>query len=290
MSALTALDRDLRFGGSWTRTQTIKNDLVWALLRSAIACSGLTTGRFLGRLAHLAVGGLARTNVARALCVPPDTAARIARASFENVGAHLFDVLRALRGKPMASLPIAPDALCVLDDARAEGKGVVFASAHLGPWERVAATLVRNGVPLVTMARESYDPRITRAIASLRERTCVPSIHRGSSGAPTRIVRTLRTGSVLGMPMDLRTRAPSVHVPFFGIPTATVVGPARIALRTGAPLVVGTVERIASELVVTATRIAHDPDPIALTATLNREIERRIRTAPEEWLWMHPRW
>jgi KDO2-lipid IV(A) lauroyltransferase len=290
MPTLTALSRDLRFGGTWTRGQTIKNDLVHALLRIAIASSPIFPGRLAGTMAYFAIGTLARRNVMSALGASPAEARRIARAAFENLGGHLADVLRALRGRPLASLPIAPEALRVLDEAMSERRGVVFASAHLGPWERVAATLVRNDIPLVTMARESYDPRITRMIDRLRDRTRVPSILRGSAGAATRIVRTLRSGAVLGMPMDLATRAPTVTVPFFNRPTATVIGPARIALRTGAPLVVGTAEKIDGELVVTATRIAHEPDPITLTALLNSEIERRIRTAPEEWLWMHPRW
>lgn len=287
---MTALSRDLRFGGTWTRGQTLKNDLVWTLLRTAIATSNLLPGRAIGRLAAV-FDRRARENVKRALGVADAEAKRIATLAYENLGAHLVDVLRALRGAPLPSLPIAPEALVVLDDALREKKGVVFASAHFGPWERVAATLVRHGVPLVTMARESYDPRITHAIDTLRAKTCVPSIYRGSNRSPGKILRALRSGAVLGMPMDLRTRAESIEVPLFGIPSQTVVGPARLAIRTGAPVVVGSAEKIGGALVVTATRLPlGDDDPISLTAALNREIERRIRTAPEEWVWMHPRW
>ena len=52
--------------------------------------------------------------------------------------------------------------------ARREGRGVLFPSAHLGPWERVAPSLVACGVPLVTLARESYDPRFSRLYERLR--------------------------------------------------------------------------------------------------------------------------
>jgi KDO2-lipid IV(A) lauroyltransferase len=287
---LTALSRDLRFGGTWTRGQTIKNDLVWASLRCSIASARFFPGTLVGSVAYALIGARARKNVESALGVSRAEARRIAHSAFRNLGSHLKDLLRTLGGEALESLPITAAALGVLDEARAEGKGVVFASAHLGPWERVAATLVRNGVPLVTMARESYDPRITRLLSTVREATCVPSIQRGARGAATRILRTLKSGAVLGMPMDLRTRAPSVTVPFFGMPAATVVGPARIAPRMGAPLVVGTLERVERALVVTATRIPTRGDAFSLTQTLNCEIERRIRTAPEEWVWMHPRW
>jgi lauroyl/myristoyl acyltransferase len=148
----------------------------------------------------------------------------------------------------------------------------------------------------VALARESYDPRLTRVYDDLRARLGVRAIYRGQPGAAVRIVRTLRRGSVLGIPMDLRTRAPSTDAPFLGVAAPTVIGPARLALRTGAAVVVGSIERRGQHLAVTATRL-HTADarrarnPVqALTERLNEEISRRILTLPEEWPWMHSRW
>jgi len=69
------------------------------------------------------------------------------------------------------------------------------------------------------------------------------------------------------------------------------VGPARIALRTGAALVVGTPERRASGMVVTVEEI--DPGDAgaegadaALTQRLATVLDRRIRALPERWPWM----
>jgi KDO2-lipid IV(A) lauroyltransferase len=93
--------------------------------------------------------------------------------------------------------------------------------------------------------------------------------------------------------MDLRTRATSIAARLFGQPAMTPVGPARLALRTGAPVVVCTVERQPETgvLAVTCTRIATADlsDESVLTALINAELERRIRTAPDLWLWMHDR-
>ena len=112
-----------------------------------------------------------------------------------------------------------------------------------------------------------------------------------------RIVRTLKTGGVLGVPMDLRARVPSVDAPFLGHEAPTPVGPARIALRAHAPVVVGTVAPGKDgALVVSATRIQVDdlqPDPAGartLTARINDELSRRILALPHAWVWMHPRW
>jgi KDO2-lipid IV(A) lauroyltransferase len=197
-------------------------------------------------------------------------------------------------------LPIEDGSRRVLEEARSEGRGVVFASAHLGPWERVGASLVAAGVPLTVVAREGYDPRFTMLFDKLRGRLGVPAIYRGSAGAHVRIVRTLREGGVLGVLMDLRSRVPSIVTPFLGIPAKTAVGPARIALRTGAAVVVGTVVGTAAGelpgLRITITRIETEglgcnaSGEEALTRAMNAELSRRVLAMPKGWLWMHPRW
>jgi len=75
------------------------------------------------------------------------------------------------------------------------------------------------------------------------------------------------------------------------------VGPARIALRTGAPVVVGTAAPDqGGGWIVTATRIRTDDlgssgeDAVELTARINAELSRRIRAMPHAWVWMHDRW
>jgi KDO2-lipid IV(A) lauroyltransferase len=100
--------------------------------------------------------------------------------------------------------------------------------------------------------------------------------------------------------MDLRSRVASCDTPFLGHPAPTPVGPARIALRAGAAVVVGTVApgpAGGTSLVITATRIPTfdldgkaEGDDRELTARINRELSSRIRALPHAWVWMHDRW
>lgn len=99
------------------------------------------------------------------------------------------------------------------------------------------------------------------------------------------------------MPMDLRARVASVDAPFLGHDAPTALGPARIALRARAPVVVATAAPAAhGGLEVSATRIPTDdlrPDPAGartLTTRINDELSRRILALPLSWVWMHPRW
>jgi Kdo2-lipid IVA lauroyltransferase/acyltransferase len=299
---------DVRQGGAWTPAQRAKNAAIVAGARVALAlCRALPAGwlrgvgRAAGLLAYVLAWEARRTalsNLARVFPELPRRARRaLARRAYRELGGHLGEAVAALSGAPLHPLRIAPAALDTFREAQELGRGVVFASAHLGPWERVAAGLVAEGIPLTTIARESYDPRLTPLYVRLRARSGVDAIHRGEPGAAARILRVLRRGGVLGVPMDLRSRVASVEAPFLGSPAVTAVGPARIALRTRTPVVVGSAAPAADgTLEVTASRIetadlpCTEPGICALTARINAELGARIRALPDQWVWMHPRW
>ncbi|MBK6459562.1 MAG: hypothetical protein IPF92_00905 [Myxococcales bacterium] len=300
----TLASRDLREGGRWTWAQSLKNALIYASARALLAGLGplprpwlLALGRGLGAVAHALLRHARLTaarNVRRGL---PDLSEAerdaLVRSTFRALGAHLGDTVDLYgKGSLSAVLPLEEGSDAVLAEARRDGRGVVFASAHLGPWERVAASLVRADVPLVTLARAAYDPRLTRVLVALRERHGVRAIFRGTAGAAARIVRTLRSGGVLGAPMDLASRVPTVEVPFLGVPAPTPVGPARLALRTGARVVVGTYtpgDCIRIRAIRTDDLTSGEAGERELLRRVNDELSARIRGAPTHWPWMHER-
>ena len=302
---------DLREGGRWTLAQRAKNDLLWLLVSGAVVTVGRLSFRVLrgagvalGRLAHLVLPParrLAERNVALAFPELDRTARRaLVARSYRTLGGYLGDAVAMLDPRrPVTPLPFAADARTVLDAAIAEQRGVLFASAHLGPWERVAATLVQCELPFTAVAREAYDPRLTRLYDRLRGGRGLATIYRGAPGAGAALLRTLRRGHVLGIPMDLASRVPSIDVPFLGHAARTPVGPARLALRTGAAVVVGVPapshgERGELELAVAripTSDLEASPDgERILTTRINDAISARIRAMPEGWVWMHPRW
>jgi KDO2-lipid IV(A) lauroyltransferase len=211
---------------------------------------------------------------------------------YGELGMLLGDAVATLDPRrPIEPLSFLPGSRECLDEAVAEGRGVVFASAHLGPWERVAASLVAAGVPLTVVAREPYDPRLRRIYERLRAARGVRAVYRGEGGASTSLLRVLRRGGVLGIPMDLASRVPHVLVPFLGVPAPTPVGPARIAVRTRAAVVVGTVAPLPDgSLGLAFAKIPSCDCEVELTRRINAELSTRIRTLPAMWPWMHQRW
>jgi len=300
---------DPREGGRWTFAQTLKNQGIYVAVQVALFLVAPFPARWLRALGRglgvvvYALGAaprrIARENLARVY--PQKTAAErdvLARRVYQQLGTYLGAAVAQLASAGrFIPLPFEEGSRGVLEDAVHEGRGVLFASAHLGPWEQVAGSLVHHGFPLTTLARESYDPRFMRLYARLRGGVGVKAIYRGRPSSALRIVRTLRGGGLLGAPMDLRSRVASIEAPFLGEAASTPVGPARLALRTGAAVVVGTpVAGLSGSLAIRVTRIAtHGLEPgsageLALTTRLNDEISARIRAFPEGWVWMHPRW
>ena len=302
---------DRREGGQWSLAQRAKNDVLWWLASGAVATLGLlppralrAVGTALGVVARQVLPGtrrLAERNVARVFpeLDAPARRALVAR-SYRTLGGYLGDAVSLLDARrPCACLPFADGARAALDAAVAEGHGVVFASGHLGPWESVAATLVASGLDFTALAREPYDPRLGALYDRLRGGRGVRVIYRGAPGAAMGLVRALRRGGVLGIPMDLASRVPSIEVPFLGHVARTPVGPSRLALRTGAAVVVGVPAPHPDQegtLELAIARVpTHDLDASAeserlLTTRINDALSRGIRALPASWVWMHPRW
>jgi KDO2-lipid IV(A) lauroyltransferase len=318
---LPSTTRDVRLGGKWSLPQRAKNDALWAVAWVALAAvsrlSGpalVRLGRALGLIAHTVAGRSRRTAAENvALAFPdwsPSERDALVRHCFATLGGLLGETVALLQPRAqLAPLVLQTAGREVLDRAVAAGRGVVFASAHLGPWERVAGALVSAGVPLTTVARESYDPRFSRLYERLRLRTGVRVIWRSQPGAAAGILRTLRDGGVLGIPMDLRSRVSSRNVAFLGVPAPTAIGPARIALRAAATVVVGTAAPAPAPIALDATPCGRrstftvsatpirtedlgsgEEDALELTRRINAELSRRIRELPHAWPWMHERW
>lgn len=297
-----------------TNTKKLRNHLVWLWIRALVGVfTGLPfgvsvlLGRALGVLAYVLLWGPRRRVRAR-LCVGLGQTGgmerRVVRA-FVTMGALLADTLALLRdrGREPASRRLSMDerSVAVLREALREGRGVVFVAAHLGPWERMAALLVEHGFPMAPVAREGFDPRMTRLYERIREPRGVRSIFRGRAELPIAIVRELAAGRVVGFLLDLPARVASTEMPLFGEAMQMPVGAARIALarRAAVPVVVGTcipvLDREGGLLDSPAAAVCIEridcsdlrrspEDERVLLERIARVLDARIRRWPEAWL------
>lgn len=180
-----------------------------------------------------------------------------------------------------------------IDAALAAGRGVLIFTGHCGNWEWLAATVALLGYPLTVLQRERDEPHLNRFITRLRARFGIETIDRGSTAGAREMFRTLRKGGMLAFLIDQNIRAESVKVPFFGKPAPTPIGPARLAVRAEAPVMICFIERQRGKQVVRFQPpmfTTRESDPVEITARLTAAIEEHIRRVPEQWVWFHRRW
>ena len=271
--------------------------LIWLLGRLPLGLL-LALGPALGRLAWL----MARRERRRALdnlrgALPDlEEAGRrlLAREVFDNLGRGAMecvalDRLRPLLAGPQSPVQFSPGSLEALQEALAEGAGVLFATAHLGNWELLGAAVARHA-PLSVLFKPSYDPRFTRLITRFRARSGIRGLDVSRAGHMVQVLRALGAGEVVGVLVD--QPAPGVRVPFFHqqAPTSTMV--AELASRTGAAVVLGFMQRQGARRHTVSIRRMSLPQqhPRKATARLTREVEQAVRAAPSQWVWTLDRW
>lgn len=181
--------------------------------------------------------------------------------------------------------------------ASSPAKGIIAMTAHLGNWEMFAALMRAYGYQLTVVARGRENPFLDRFALRLRSEWDVELLKRGEAARGA--LRALRAGKILALPLDQNcNRNEGEFVPFFGKPACTRSGPARIAMRTGAPIVPAFIERIDEG----ARHRVHIGRPLELVRSadsdealrenlrrINRAIEGAVRRFPDQWTWMHRR-
>jgi KDO2-lipid IV(A) lauroyltransferase len=174
------------------------------------------------------------------------------------------------------------------------GKGVLLITAHFGNWELMGSKLLQLGYPLDVIARNSELPSTTAIINTIREESGMRVFARGDLLPAIRVLKQNRMLAILPDQHDYD----GIFVDFFGRPAKTAIGPAAIALRTGAVLLPvftfrqpdDTIRVVFQPPFAAQPTGNKDEDVRALTQRIMGLIEAAIREAPDQWLWFHNRW
>jgi KDO2-lipid IV(A) lauroyltransferase len=254
------------------------------------------------RFGDMARGLGVRARVARdnlALALPERDAAareRILADHYRELGrvvaeyARLDELARAPRGRVVAIVRGEEH----LERARAAGRGAILLSGHYGNIELLGAHLAQLH-PVDFVVQPLSNPRVEAMIADRRARAGVGQVRVGTG--VREVYAALRANRWIAMLGDQDARGRGVFVPFMGRPTSTATGPARLALATGAALIMGFITRRDDgrhELDVEAPLTVERPDAEdaveRLTAAHVARLEWWVRRHPEMWFWLHRRW
>ena len=158
------------------------------------------------------------------------------RAAFANYARYMVDLVRLPHLKPRELIDsISVEGWENVDTAYAYGKGVVFATGHIGNWDMAGATFAARGRPVSALVETLKPARWNERVQRTRNAAGVKAIPIESGLRD--MLAALRKREGLAVLVDRPVEQDGVAVTFFGRATRIPGGAATLALRTGSPVV-----------------------------------------------------
>jgi KDO2-lipid IV(A) lauroyltransferase len=178
------------------------------------------------------------------------------------------------------------------EEAIRRGRGVLFATAHLGNWELSAFAHAMLAHPMYVIARPLDNRRIDALVMRRRALSGNTIIDKREFARP--ILKALGENQAVGILVDQNASPEQgTFVNFFGVPACAFTGFAKIAARSGAAVIPGFALWSESErryVLRFDAPIEISGDEQADTARIQRHLEQVVRQYPDQWLWIHRRW
>lgn len=241
---------------------------------------------------------MARRHMTRVLGDAGDSGAA-AREVMRSYGRYLAEALWARGNRVPGMLDrTKTEGLEMVLDARDEGHGMIYALPHMGNWESAAPVAVSEGIPVVAVAEDLDNSRITEWFTSLRAEFGIEIVlATGRIEVMRKLEAAIAANKAVALLSDRDLGGRGVEVEFFGEKTTLPPGPATLALKTGAPLfpVASYFEGDGHRVVIRPPISVPDADSRSdqvrlITEELARELEKLILEAPEQWHMVQPNW
>jgi lauroyl/myristoyl acyltransferase len=248
----------------------------------------------LGRVVtHLAATGAGGTR-ARAAAGNPAALEQLVRSAYRHAARTYAELIRAhavVREAPGRTRIESPDAV----DAAFAIRPAIFSSLHFGSLQATEAILLTRNRTTITAPMETLDdPALQAFVARARSASGVRLVT--LEAARRELRAALGRGELVGVIGDRDINGGGVSVPFFGAPAPLPVGPALLALESGAPIHVAAVRRLRGERYAGRLETILPPSDAlvagpgarrarveALLAEEAAAFERLIADAPEQW-------
>jgi len=233
-----------------------------------------------------------------ALCFPEMTAAaqrKLLRSSLQETGKTVFETaaLWLRDGKRTLRLIREVDGGELVDSALQDGKGVIFASPHLGAWE-CAGLYGGHRYNITSLYRPLRISGLEQLVQKARSRLGGNFVTANIRGIRL-LYQTLERGNVVGVLPDQEPRAGTgIFAPFFGIPAYSMVFLGRLAAKTGAPVIFSWCERLPMGRGYRlhfrkAPAAIHSSNLDEAVAATNLAVEQCVRECPAQYQWSYRR-
>ena len=217
--------------------------------------------------------------------------AQVRRAVAEG-GKLVLETPRLWFGAPV---PVQWDGAELIAALRAQGRGIVFLTPHLGCFEVTAQAYAERFGRITVLYRPARKAWLRDLVDRSRNRAQLAAVPATLAGV-RQMMRALRRGEAVGLlPDQVPPDGMGVWAPFFGKPAYTMTLAARLADQTGAVLLLAWGERLAqgSGYVVHLSPCPAMPADAAQAesaAAINLAMEGLIRQRPQQYLWGYDRY
>jgi Kdo2-lipid IVA lauroyltransferase/acyltransferase len=178
------------------------------------------------------------------------------------------------------------------ESALRAGRGVLFATAHLGNWELSAYAHALFASPMNVVVRPLDNPLIDALVE--RRRTLTGNRILGKKDFARSILKALAANEAVGILVDQNAALDAaVFVDFFGIPASAGNSFAKLADHSGAVVIPGFAlwsEEEQRYILRFGPQIPMTGDTARDTQAIHSRLEAAIRAHPDQWLWIHRRW
>jgi Kdo2-lipid IVA lauroyltransferase/acyltransferase len=225
--------------------------------------------------------------------------ARLLRGCFANLG-RLLGVFSHFRDASAENLreKIHCEGMEHIQLAARQRRGVILFTGHVGAWELSSFGPSLYGYPFSFLVRRIDNPKIEALIDGFR--TALGNRTIDKRLAAREMLRILKNGEALGILVDLNALdREAIFVDFFGVKAATTFVVAKLALRTGAPVIPifspwnEALQRFTVQIgePISFERSGdEEEDTRRATQLLTKTVEDCVRLYPDQWLWVHRRW
>jgi Kdo2-lipid IVA lauroyltransferase/acyltransferase len=190
--------------------------------------------------------------------------------------------------------PVEWEGVELIEEMRAQGRGIVFLTPHLGCFEVTARSYAQRFGPITVLYRPPRKAWLRDMIGSARSRPNLAAAPTTLAGV-RQMLRALKAGNAVGLlPDQVPPQGLGVWAPFFGRDAYTMTLPARLVQQTGAALLVVWGERLprGRGYQVHVRRITDElaRDARQAATQVNAEMERLVRAGPGQYLWGYARY
>ena len=254
----------------------------------------LALARFYVRLLDLCVPKLRRvglTNAAEIARIPNPEA--IVDGVFRSIARSLvmFTRLPRLNAQNISTM-IRYEGIEHFVEAKRRGKGVLFATAHMGNWELSAFAHGLMTEPMNVVVRPLDNRALDEFVEARRQSGGNRVI--AKRDAARQILKALKKNEAVGILIDQNVSLDEgVFIDFLGTPACAGTAFARLAAHTGAAVIPGFAlwnERESRYVLKFYPLVEMTGEVAEDTRRVHAVIEQAIREYPDQWLWLHRRW